>query len=344
MYSLLGAGRHWTLSVCRLCTRLSRRRHQLCLLQYLPLRISGPRWRRRQCQRLRRPGFHVELAGGADVSPSTPMTTPLSRDPDSYRTPEGSTPRQRAGGVTIAERRQKYRQPTSEGQQPKVAPPPVPADAIQASPWNRPKTTTVKRRTNSILRTIQKRKRKSQCRRGGGRGRVASGRSGFTDLTDDSGDERAAEPGQSEREEEADEEEGRSSGAGSSGDGTAVLHTRPRGQSWGAGPRIVTRLQGQSWGAGIAGQPAAETEASDDEEQGEELPPESEEELELDLDELIDVDDGQSERTTEEHASDAETDTEEEEKEEDEDEDDEEVEEEEAERAGLGIDDGPIPR
>ena len=36
----------------------------------------------------------------------------------------------RAGGVTIAERRQKYRQPTSEDQQPKVALPPVPAAAI----------------------------------------------------------------------------------------------------------------------------------------------------------------------------------------------------------------------
>ena len=36
----------------------------------------------------------------------------------------------RAGGVTIAERRRKYRQPTPEDQQPKVALPPVPAAAI----------------------------------------------------------------------------------------------------------------------------------------------------------------------------------------------------------------------
>ena len=51
----------------------------------------------------------------------------------------------------------------------------------------------------------------------------------------------------------------------------SVLHTRPRGQSWGAGPQIVTRPRGQSWG--IAGQPApaAAAEGDDDESSAAEL-------------------------------------------------------------------------
>ena len=72
-----------------------------------------------------------------------------------------------------------------------------------------------------------------------------------------------------------DDSGGAANGAGGApaagANGTAVLHTRPRGQSWGAGPQIVTRPRGQSWG--IAGQPApaAAAEGDDDESSAAEL-------------------------------------------------------------------------